>query len=726
MPLPKPTSKETRGDFVKRCMGTEIMKTEFPVDKQRLAICISTYEKKEKEMDQLETQSDKVSKNVETTLKNKLKDHREKVGDAASKQTTLRKLKIVFNRGVGAWKTSPAAVRPSVRGPEQWAYGRVNSFLKALRTGRYQSGKHDTDLLPTSHPHYERRGKKADAHRKYPDGEPIPSNLPAAYRPAREQGPTKKQACVNCKFWKEGHEKHRYYCTKWRAPVRSQYWCAKWKPGVNWEGKLEETYDDYPESAVNAAKRALEYKDKNPDNKCGTPVGWARANQLANREKLSRTTIARMASFKRHQQHKDVPYSEGCGGLMWDAWGGTSGVEWAIRKLKEIDNKSNNKMSKYGFSVHSFDETAINSEEGIMSGVSLISVGEAKGHELFVDEDSIESILSVIKDTKLPSYLTHRGALFEDRLTKEIGYFNNFRIKDNKIVGDFHAFKSFKDDDAKTYRRLFEMAEQIPERFGLSIVFSANQVWATEKGDVETLDKPDDALFEYPSIRVNEVMSADFVDTPAANEKGLFSLTNKSIQSMTKAELIEINKKLSAENEDLKAELATKEFSESDESKESEVEFAAHEDEKLEEHEELEESKEEELEEHEEEEKLEDDVEELKSLLKDLEDKLKEKDEKISELEEKLAGHEEEEKKMKEKEEELTTKLSASVEEVTKLSSLIKGSTPVKLSAEDDTVWKPGQSQRAEIIKQFAKENNISEFTATLRLGKEKPELFKS
>jgi len=46
-----------------------------------------------------------------------------------------------------------------------------------------------------------------------------------------------------------------------------------------------------------------------------------------------------MASFKRHQQHKDVPYSEGCGGIMWDAWGGTSGVEWAIRKLEQIDKE---------------------------------------------------------------------------------------------------------------------------------------------------------------------------------------------------------------------------------------------------------------------------------------------------------------------------------------------------------------------------------------------------
>jgi hypothetical protein len=98
-----------------------------------------------------------------------------------------------------------------------------------------------------------------------------------------------------------------------------------------------ESYNDYPESASNNAKRALEWADKNGWGDCGEATGKQRANSLAKREKITRDTIARMASFKRHQQHKDVPYSEGCGGLMWDSWGGTSGVEWAINKLKEID-----------------------------------------------------------------------------------------------------------------------------------------------------------------------------------------------------------------------------------------------------------------------------------------------------------------------------------------------------------------------------------------------------
>jgi hypothetical protein len=103
------------------------------------------------------------------------------------------------------------------------------------------------------------------------------------------------------------------------------------------KGIQMESYSDYPESATNNAKRALEWADKNGWGDCGEATGKQRANSLAKRESISRDTIARMASFKRHQQHKDVPYTEGCGGLMWDSWGGTSGVEWAINKLKEID-----------------------------------------------------------------------------------------------------------------------------------------------------------------------------------------------------------------------------------------------------------------------------------------------------------------------------------------------------------------------------------------------------
>jgi hypothetical protein len=70
-------------------------------------------------------------------------------------------------------------------------------------------------------------------------------------------------------------------------------------------------YNDYPKAATNNAKRALKYREESGNPKgCGTPVGWARANQLAKREVISLDTVKRMAQFNRHRQNKDVPYDE--------------------------------------------------------------------------------------------------------------------------------------------------------------------------------------------------------------------------------------------------------------------------------------------------------------------------------------------------------------------------------------------------------------------------------
>jgi hypothetical protein len=98
-----------------------------------------------------------------------------------------------------------------------------------------------------------------------------------------------------------------------------------------------ESYTDYPESAVNAAKRALAWAEENGWGDCGTPIGKARANQLANREPISFDTIKRMAAFQRFRRFAGKSYEEGCGTIMWDAWGGTEGVDYAIRKVKEIE-----------------------------------------------------------------------------------------------------------------------------------------------------------------------------------------------------------------------------------------------------------------------------------------------------------------------------------------------------------------------------------------------------
>ena len=116
--------------------------------------------------------------------------------------------------------------------------------------------------------------------------------------------------------------------------------------------KLEEisikfkTYNDYPQSATNNAKKVLRWREEHGDEVKGmTRVGWTRANQLARKQKISRDTIARMASFKRHEKNakinpdfKSTPWKDK-GYVAWLGWGGTSGINWAINKLKQIDKK---------------------------------------------------------------------------------------------------------------------------------------------------------------------------------------------------------------------------------------------------------------------------------------------------------------------------------------------------------------------------------------------------
>ena len=108
----------------------------------------------------------------------------------------------------------------------------------------------------------------------------------------------------------------------------------------------EKSYSDYPEAVKNNARRVLEYVEENGWGSCGTPVGKQRANQLANGEAISLDTVKRMYSYlSRHEVdlESSTAYGDGCGKLMYDAWGGRAGLTWSRSKLRELGEiKDNN------------------------------------------------------------------------------------------------------------------------------------------------------------------------------------------------------------------------------------------------------------------------------------------------------------------------------------------------------------------------------------------------
>jgi hypothetical protein len=124
--------------------------------------------------------------------------------------------------------------------------------------------------------------------------------------------------------------------------------------------KFADSFSDYPESVKNTAQKALDWAEENGWGTCGTQVGKTRANQLASGEPISLDTIQRMYSYlSRHKVdlESSKSYEDGCGKLMYDAWGGEAALTWAENKLTSIQ--------KMKFSI--------NEDEQIVSGPLMLS-----------------------------------------------------------------------------------------------------------------------------------------------------------------------------------------------------------------------------------------------------------------------------------------------------------------------------------------------------------------
>ena len=109
-----------------------------------------------------------------------------------------------------------------------------------------------------------------------------------------------------------------------------------------WErkGEFQESYSDYPDAVKNNAKAALKWADENGWGSCGTPVGKKRAADLAAGRPVSLDTVKRMYSFlSRHKENAETSkgYGDGCGQLMYDAWGGASALSWAESKIRQAE-----------------------------------------------------------------------------------------------------------------------------------------------------------------------------------------------------------------------------------------------------------------------------------------------------------------------------------------------------------------------------------------------------
>jgi len=131
-------------------------------------------------------------------------------------------------------------------------------------------------------------------------------------------------------------------------------------------------------------------------------------------------------------------------------------------------------------------------EETELGGVSILEVGEAKGHDLFVDKTSLETALKLMQSAKngTKAKMNHGSGL-----EAVVGFLRNPRIDGDKLVADLRLLRN-----SPHYGLIKEMASEAPDQFGVSLAFV---------NESETIDGKD-------YIRPQSIASADLVSSPAA------------------------------------------------------------------------------------------------------------------------------------------------------------------------------------------------------------------
>jgi hypothetical protein len=167
---------------------------------------------------------------------------------------------------------------------------------------------------------------------------------------------------------------------------------------------------------------------------------------------------------------------------------------------------------------------------GLIVGASVITRGEALGHYMWVDQESVEKVAKLGNKARngIKARFTHPG-LSGDGLGTLLGRFKNFRVDGNKAIADLHFEKSSHETpDGDLAKYVMDLAEEDPEALATSIVFDPDY---GEEDRFEAEHEDEDGIFQSPDddntknyrhMRIAKLWATDVVDEPAANPDGLF------------------------------------------------------------------------------------------------------------------------------------------------------------------------------------------------------------
>ena len=177
---------------------------------------------------------------------------------------------------------------------------------------------------------------------------------------------------------------------------------------------------------------------------------------------------------------------------------------------------------------------------GLIRDISVITRGEALGHEAWIDAEMLAQVAAAINAAAIgiKSRFNHPGAS-GDSFGTMVGRVDRATVSEDRVLGDLHLSEAAsKAPDGNMAEYVLAMAEREADAFGTSIAFvrdlDAERTFHEGHGGryeqdpmgFETLvgfESPDPLNTDnLPHVRLAELRAVDVVDEPAANPAGLF------------------------------------------------------------------------------------------------------------------------------------------------------------------------------------------------------------
>ena len=333
----------------------------------------------------------------------------------------------------------------------------------------------------------------------------------------------------------------------------------------------EDSYNDYPAAAKKNAQKAIDWKEKygRDEVPAGTPVGWARAHQLAKGEKISADTVKRMSAFNRHRknssiapEHKDEPWKDN-GYVAWLIWGGDEGVDWAIEKSKEIDAMKESKQMKYIKPLHEAKRSTVHkaAKKGSYPAVIVVVQDGKVIHQEPVSTPDVAPATFNVMQKKYPKALLHLEdktgkRLFSESVVTEAksvkvgkyiqtqyGYF--YKRVEGKVGGQdaYVEIKKGKEGKRKTSIHDTVNFDIVDKSIALSESVVNEGYWSGYDYDKWTKENGKPKYPKWVKTTLKEIVKGEFMDSVYDSEHMYMVLWLGSFDNQRRSELSAYDKK---------------------------------------------------------------------------------------------------------------------------------------------------------------------------------------